>query len=33
MNNTIVSTIDDSKALLDVKNVKEVKDATGWYEY
>ena len=27
MNNTIVSTIDDSKALLDVK------DATGWYEY
>ena len=33
MNNTIVSTIDDSKALLDVKNAKEVKDATGWYEY
>ena len=32
MNNTIVSTIDDSKALLDVK-VKDVKDATGWYEY
>ena len=27
MNNTIVSTIDDSKALLDVK------DAKGWYEY
>ncbi len=27
MNNTIVSTIDKSKALLDVK------DATGWYEY
>ena len=30
MNNTIVSTIDDSKALLDVK---DVKDAKGWYEY
>ena len=27
MNNTIVSTIDDSKALLNVK------DAKGWYEY
>ena len=27
MNNTMVSTIDDSKALLDVK------DAKGWYEY
>ena len=33
MNNTIVSTIDDSKALLDVKDMKDVKDATGWYEY
>ena len=27
MNNTIVSTIDKSRALLDVR------DATGWYEY
>src|SRR3990167_1797854 len=33
MNNTIVSTIDGSKALLDVKDMKDVKDATGWYEY
>ena len=33
MNNTIVSTRDDSKALLDVKDAKEVKDTTGWYEY
>jgi PAS domain-containing protein len=33
MNNTMVSTIDDSKALLDVKDMKDVKDATGWYEY
>ena len=27
MNNTMISTIDESKALLDVR------DATGWYEY
>ena len=27
MNNTMISTIDESRALLDVK------DATGWYEY
>ena len=27
MNNTMISTIDESKALPDVK------DATGWYEY